>query len=128
MKNKLRYRIALHYCISLIFFRPMPNKYGVLIVRTMRATARAVTAYYVTTDKFSISFTRGSLYHCQYHDAELIGRLEGNQFSSKMLRRARYTNQEANSFLSRSYTIDRFIPILVGGRIYMYAKFSNKLI
>jgi len=77
-------------------FPDTSNKYG---ART--ASSRTVTAYYVTTDKFSVSFTRSSLYHCQYRDAELIGRLEGNQFSSsKKLRRLRVTSAGADPRVS----------------------------
>lgn len=50
--------------------------------RRSRGGLRQPPAYYVTTDKFSISFTQNLvLYSCQCRNAELIGMLEENQFS-----------------------------------------------
>lgn len=74
---------TLYFCalLPIFVFYATPNGYGADRVRGEGDCFRTVTAYYVTTDKFSVSFTQSSLYQCQYRDAELIGCLEGNQFS-----------------------------------------------
>jgi len=116
MQSNQRLFLSLSLSLSLLLryiayrrvFPTTSHKYG-----TCTASSRTVTAYYVTTDKFSVSFTRSSLYHCQYRDAELIGRLEGNQFSSsKKLRRLRVTSTGADprvspSRISRDQSIHR---------------------
>lgn len=113
-ENKASYlsKITLCQCALLLILSSQYQIDTVPIACAARATVQTVTAYYVTTDKFSVSFTQSSLYHCQYLDAELIGCLEGNQFSqSKKLRRALWHAGRADPHVSLSLSLS--LAILV---------------